>query len=495
MTAMANSFVRRRPVLCAWAMLRETVCILIIFLCCDLLTADQDVSAHRVALPKADGLQSPQRGHDSPPSAVVPDSPAAPPSRIALLHMFDGVSFFQRLGALTGRNKARYAARHGYDLVTRTPFGVSGLYREGACPPGANPPCWVDDPDFQIDPSRKPTFGKVLLAMAACNNRPNAWLLWSDADAMIVNQTQPLESIIDDGYDVMLSYDWLMVQAGVLFFKCTPWTLQFLKRTYDDREFDEARALDQSAFHAYLDKLTPSEYQEHVKVLPKHAINVYLEEYRPGDFLIHMAGKLYEATEPGLWAIANQFDILSTVDDIEDIDAFFSTTFLLNYYSGVCPVGPRERQSSCKPNDSRRIKLKEPLIAMSSPNRYRHVALRYYFIPNWQDKYDVPDWNAKRKSLPGVPHLTQNSFNVDSLFHPESHHDHAAQRDSTRSNTADDRLGPASRNEADVSHHPSRRSQGPTFVVAVTFMVLIPGSLGLLLTWTRQRKLRDFKRR
>ena len=41
----------------------------------------------------------------------------------------------------------------------------------------------------------------------------------------------------------------------------------------------------------------------------------------------------------------------------------------------------------------------EPLGAMSSPNRYRHVALRYYFLPDWKDKYDVPGWDVKRRPL------------------------------------------------------------------------------------------------
>lgn len=190
------------------------------------------------------------------------------------------------------------------------------------------------------------------------------------------------------------------MNAGMLLLKCSPWTDAFLASVYDARKFDKARALDQSSIQEHLDALSQAERESHLKIIPKHAINVYLEEYRPGDFLVHMAGKLYEATEQGLIAITNQLDILSQMDDIRDVSAFFDTVHLLNYYSGTCNVTLGLSNASCKPDDKRRIRLKEPLIAMSSPNRYRHVHMRYYWMKNWQDKYDVPFWNAKKKALP-----------------------------------------------------------------------------------------------
>lgn len=191
-----------------------------------------------------------------------------------------------------------------------------------------------------------------------------------------------------------------MLNAGVLLIRCSDWSKQFLTSVYNARQFDKARALDQSSFQEHIDNLTKSETDEHIKVVPKYAINVYLEEYRPGDFLVHMAGKLYEATEAGLFAIANQLDILSMVDDKEDIEAFFRSPALLNYYCGLCPVKYGEKQRSCKRDDPRRIFLNESLGSMSYPNRYRHVGLRYYWLGDWKDKYDVPGWNKKRSPFP-----------------------------------------------------------------------------------------------
>lgn len=225
-------------------------------------------------------------------------------------------------------------------------------------------------------------------------------MLWSDADALIVNQSVTLEELIDDRFDFMVSTDWLMINAGVFLVKCSDWSHRFLKRVYDARQFDRARALDQSALQHFFD--TEKDIAEHVKYVPKYAINVYVEEYRAGDFVLHMAGKLYEATTKGAIALANQFDVLSMADDVEDVDAFFRGQHVLNRYSGVC-VGVNH-DSECAPTDARRTRLEEPLGSMSSPKRYRHVALRYYWIPDWTDAYDKEGWNDGRKVFDGGAH-------------------------------------------------------------------------------------------
>lgn len=345
-------------------------------------------------------------------SSDVAVPPSHSPRRIALLHMHDHAPFFAKLGSITYSNKVRYAARHGYEVVSHTPAGTSGLWKHE---PTLSPPCNASedvkgapvqrggecfrsaDKGFAID-KRAATFGKIKLALAACEGRDGYWMLWSDADALVVNQTVRLESIIDDRYDIMVSVDWLMINAGVMLLKCSEWTRGFLARVYAAREFDSARALDQSALQHFFDK--EQGIDEHVKYIPKHVVNVYVEEFRPGDFLLHMAGKLYEATTEGAIALAHQFDVLSIAEEQEDVEAFFRDKYLLNKYSGICQI--KGRDSECKPGDERRLKLDEPLGAMSFPARYRHVALRYYWIPNWKDKYDTEGWNDGRKIFDGT---------------------------------------------------------------------------------------------
>lgn len=307
------------------------------------------------------------------------------------MHMHDGAPFFLRLGGLTLANKRRYAARHGYDMVAHVPEGTDGLFLPADCsapdavrrPDGA---CYTPFTDFAID-DRAPTFGKIKLVLAACVSRPDWWLLWSDADALIINQTVPLPTIIDDAYHMAATEDWLMMNAGVLLFRCSPFTIDFLTRVYADVSFNTARALDQSALQHYLD--AEPEAAAAMRWLPKHAMNVYTEEYQPGDFLVHMAGKLYEATTAGATAIARQFDLLSRAgDNVEDVAAFFDTRYMAGGFSGLCP--DEGNGSECPPEDERRMKLAEPLSAMTDTGRYKHVGLRYDWLAGWTDRHDPP---------------------------------------------------------------------------------------------------------
>lgn len=99
-------------------------------------------------------------------------------------------------------------------MVISIPGTTTGVLKEAPCVdtkvPGPSGKCWEEDKEFEIDHSRAPTFGKIRLALAACRGRDNGWLLWTDADAMVVNQSAKLETLIDDGYDLMYAVDWLV---------------------------------------------------------------------------------------------------------------------------------------------------------------------------------------------------------------------------------------------------------------------------------------------
>jgi len=326
--------------------------------------------------------------------------------KIGLLHLVDGTWFFQEMAEVSRRNKMRYARRWGYDFISHTMESTQGLLREAAsCDdpavvrmgPGEKQsgPCYVSaDQNSTVMAGRAPTFGKLRLIKEACVGRDDFWLLWADADVLIVNQSIPLTSVVDDAYDLMLTQDWFMINAGVFLIRCSPWALDLVKRTYEDRSFDKAIALDQSALQHFLAK--DENREKHLKMIPKHAINVYTEEYRPGDFILHMAGKLYEATVPGATALIRQFDLLSQVDDLDHVASFFNTRVLLGPLSGQCLVKKGE-PNGCDQNDPRRRFLDEPLIRMSTPNRYRHAAYRTTLKDNiWRDPHDVKGWEVRK---------------------------------------------------------------------------------------------------
>lgn len=331
------------------------------------------------------------------------------PARIALMHMANNVWFFQELSEITLRNKRRYATRHNFEMVVHTPHETSGLWKSAECDSeGAvsrKGSCYEPTHSFALD-ERAPTFGKIKLAIAACVARPDYWLLWSDADALIVNQKRSLLEVVDDAYDIIIASDWFMVNAGVILLRCSLWNINFLKTLYEARNYDHALALDQSAFNDFLDK---PDVKPHVKHVPKWLINVYTEEYQPGDFILHFAGKLYEATPWGIGDIARQFDVLSRVDDDQKIAHFFNSRYLLNYFSGTCVMGKPEEDPNrdCDPYDSRRMRLPEPLGSMSYPNRYRQLEFRNPRLKDWKDPHDILGATdiRKRRSLPvAVPH-------------------------------------------------------------------------------------------
>lgn len=64
-------------------------------------------------------------------------------------------------------------------------------------------------------------FQKLKLASAACVGRPDdTWVLWTDADALIINQSIPVAALADDNFDLVMARDWLTINSGVFFLKC-----------------------------------------------------------------------------------------------------------------------------------------------------------------------------------------------------------------------------------------------------------------------------------
>uniref|UniRef100_A0A7S3A506 Nucleotide-diphospho-sugar transferase domain-containing protein n=3 Tax=Rhodosorus marinus TaxID=101924 RepID=A0A7S3A506_9RHOD len=327
--------------------------------------------------------------------------------KYAILHMTNNVWFFQELSNITLENKRRYARKYNVEMVVHTPYETMGLLEKTKeCNETddylvrVGSTCYSKlSKDFEIDSKRAPTFGKLKLLLHACVGRADYWLLWTDADALIVNHTIPLGRVVDDRYNLMFTEDWFMLNAGVFLMKCSSWTAMFLRDVYMDRSFDEAVALDQSALQYHINQLPPEEKEKNLKILPKHIINVYTEEYIPGDFIVHMAGKLYEATTPGTVAIARQFDLFSFQEDVENIRAFFSTRYLLNYYTGYCKVTEETYSKECKHPDDRRLMMKQSLGDCSKESRYWHTVWRdKNRDAPWTDKHDVPGWDEHTRN-------------------------------------------------------------------------------------------------
>lgn len=91
----------------------------------------------------------------------------------------------QRRGQFTAENSARYANKHGYDIVYRTvgdTFAFSNcivrILHNGQVNVRISESCdqfWSEHPSFNTDSSHVATFRENQLSFFVCNSQPEAW--------------------------------------------------------------------------------------------------------------------------------------------------------------------------------------------------------------------------------------------------------------------------------------------------------------------------------
>lgn len=171
-----------------------------------------------------------------------------------------------RLGT---ENKSYYCQHHGYDFI----------YSEES-----------------EDPSRNIYWSKILLTLKALENPAYKWVVWMDADTLIMNTDVPLEDIIDEGYQFMISKDWNGINSGVFFIKNGPWAKDFLENVYTRTDCINTWWPEQIAIAKELEK---PEFGPFAKIVPSRMFNSYPKEllphpslttlFQPGDFILHFA--------------------------------------------------------------------------------------------------------------------------------------------------------------------------------------------------------------
>lgn len=126
------------------------------------------------------------------------------------------------------------------------------------------------------------------------------WIFYVDADATIMNHTIRLENIVDDNYDIMvarnsISKDWNGINTGVIFFKNSQWTKDFLNFLLTKTHLHNIWGFEQSALiEAYTNN--EMDCQKHIKVTKNRLFNSYAHQwyvednFRVGDFVCHAAG-------------------------------------------------------------------------------------------------------------------------------------------------------------------------------------------------------------
>jgi len=199
---------------------------------------------------------------------------------------------FDGLLQLTWKNKADYAAKHGYYLF--------------------------DESDM-LDKSRPPSWSKIRATQRLLQEENCTWVFWLDADTVIMNSDKRIEDFLpaDSTKDLLMSRDnGGGYNAGVWLVRDTAWGRDFLQTWWDMKSFVRPPGLSHSGdnaalkvllanmkdfdqhvlaparctFNSFAKVVVPSEFEDVTSDLPRQ--DFYLAEayYHKGDLLAHVAG-------------------------------------------------------------------------------------------------------------------------------------------------------------------------------------------------------------
>lgn len=182
-------------------------------------------------------------------------------SKIAIVSLFNAQ--YKHIGQYSDFNKTSYAKRHKYDLI---------LYHD------------------LLDLKRPAPWNKI----PAIQNHLNdyEWIMWSDADSLIMNQDINIESLIDNNYDLIITREAndKHINTGQFLIKNSSWSRQLLHDIYAQTQFINASGWWEQAALAHLLTTNKSLYKK-IKILPQRTMNSHPVEkggeYIDGDFIIH----------------------------------------------------------------------------------------------------------------------------------------------------------------------------------------------------------------
>jgi hypothetical protein len=133
------------------------------------------------------------------------------------------------------------------------------------------------------------------------------WIVWIDADALIMNFRTRIEDYLDDEYSLIIGDDWNGINTGVFFLRRTAWSLSLVKRVksaardnlvfYEQDQLARILKHDRDAAHEVnVIRLKQSGgrgdfncYPTENRDFPRHETFEYFDH---GDFIVHFPGSL-----------------------------------------------------------------------------------------------------------------------------------------------------------------------------------------------------------
>ncbi|SMQ51251.1 unnamed protein product [Zymoseptoria tritici ST99CH_3D7] len=130
------------------------------------------------------------------------------------------------------------------------------------------------------------------------------WLMWVDADTVIMNKQIPLEVFLPPlsfhkEVNLLYTKDWNGLNNGVFFLRVSPWAMEFLSSILAYRTFRPDEELDFTEQSAMARVLELDQYGHHAVECPPQWFNAYPNDggdpivhydHLPGQLLVHFAG-------------------------------------------------------------------------------------------------------------------------------------------------------------------------------------------------------------
>ena len=183
---------------------------------------------------------------------------------------------YSDLAALTDQSKQQYCDKYGYQFHVLTEMKYSTITG----------------------------FNKIHFALEILNQDPEIeWLLFSECDAMITNQTIRIEDKIDNDYHFIVPVDRLNLNSGNFLARNTDQGRAYLQMILDKEE--SYKEIEWAEQQVIID--TIEEYQDIVKIVPQKYMNSYEPQiydycdarfdilgnsgaWEPGDWIVHWPG-------------------------------------------------------------------------------------------------------------------------------------------------------------------------------------------------------------
>lgn len=193
-----------------------------------------------------------------PPRGDVIRPVATRPERITLATLY--TPEIAAYGELSARVLCKYAERHGYRTITRARTLNA-----------RRPPAW----------SKLPLIQRAFAADPRCQ-----WLMWIDADALIVRHETPLTEFLDDEADFIIGDDAPHgpLNTGVFFARNCASVQELLRRAYAKTHLLHDRWWEQAAL---IETLREGVDGLRLKIVPRRLFNSFASEFQAGDFVIH----------------------------------------------------------------------------------------------------------------------------------------------------------------------------------------------------------------